>query len=61
MSVQRKIIHNIILAVLLICTAYFVYSIASDPLGRHDIIPMLAVAAGYIALARDKKKYAAAR
>ena len=40
---------------LLICTVYLVYSIAADPFGEHDIMLALAVPAGYIALAADKK------
>ncbi len=48
--------QEIILAVLLLCTAYLVYSIIANPLGEHDIIPALAVTAGFIALSGNKKK-----
>lgn len=53
---NRKIVRGIILAVLLLCTAYLVYSIIANPLGEHDIILALAVAAGFIALSDNKKK-----
>lgn len=50
MSQKRKILHGIILTILLICTAYLVYSIVMNPFGEHDIILALAVMAGFIAL-----------
>ncbi len=53
---NRKIIYAIILAVLLISTAFFVYSIIINPLGDHKVIPPLAAALGFIALSREKKK-----
>ncbi len=53
---KRKIIRGIILTVLLICTAYLIYSIITNPLGEHDIMFALAVTAGFIALAYDKEK-----
>lgn len=53
---NRKIVRGIILAVLLLCTAYLVYSIIANPLGEHDIILALVVAAGFIALSDNKKK-----
>ena len=53
---NRKIVRGIILAVLLLCTAYLVYSIIANPLGEHDIILALAVTAGFIALGSDRKK-----
>jgi len=53
---NRKIIHGIILAVLLICTAFLIYSILTDPFGEHDIILALAVTAGFIALWENWKK-----
>ena len=53
---NRKIVRGIILAVLLLCTAYLVYSIIANPLGEHDIILALAVTAGFIALSGNKKK-----
>lgn len=53
---NTNIAHEILLAVLLLCTAYLVYSIIANPLGEHDIILALAVTAGFIALSGDKKK-----
>ena len=50
---NRKVMKEIILAVLLLCTAY---SIIANPLGEHDIILALAVTAGFIALSGNKKK-----
>ena len=40
---NRNIVCRIILAILLLCTAYLVYSIIVNPLGEHDIILALAV------------------
>lgn len=54
MSKKTKIIRGIIITVLLICTAFIVYSIATDPLGKHDIMLALAVTAGFIALGTNK-------
>lgn len=51
-----KIIRGIILTVLLICTAFLIYSILSDPFGEHEIMLALAVTAGFIALGEGKKK-----
>jgi len=53
---KRKIVRGVILAVLLICTMFLIYSIVTDPLGEHDIMFALAVTAGFIALGQDKKK-----
>ncbi len=54
---KRKIVSGIILAILLICTAFLIYSIVTDPLrGEHDIMLALAVTAGFIALGKDKHK-----
>lgn len=53
---KRQIIRGIILIVLLICTSFLIYSIITNPLGEHDIMLALAVTAGFIALAYDKKK-----
>ena len=50
---KRKIVRGIILAVLLVCAVFLIYSIVTDPLGEHDI--MLALA-GFIALEQDKRK-----
>ena len=54
MSKNRKILRCIILAVLLICTVFLVYSIVTNPFGEHDIMLALAVTAGFIALGNDK-------
>ncbi len=53
---KRKIVRGILLAILLICTVFLIYSIVTDPLGKHDIMLALAVTAGFIALGQDKKK-----
>lgn len=53
---SRKIVRGIILTILLICTVFIVYSIVTEPLGKHDIMLALAVVAGYIALGYDKDK-----
>lgn len=53
---KRKIVRCVILAVLLICTLFLVYSIITDPLGEHDVMLALAVTAGFIALGNDKGK-----
>ena len=52
---DKKRIHGIILTVLLICTAFLIYSIIADPFSEHDIMLALAVTAGFIALGEDKK------
>ena len=46
---KRKIVRGIILAVLLVCAVFLIYSIVTDPLGEHDIMLALAVTAGFIA------------
>lgn len=56
MAKKRKIVRGIILAILLICTVFLIYSIITDPMGKHDIMFALAVAAGFIALGYDKDK-----
>lgn len=53
---KRKIVRRIILAVLLVCAVFLIYSIVTDPLGEHDIMLALAVTAGFIALEQDKRK-----
>lgn len=53
---RRKIVRGIILAILLICTVFLIYSIITDPLGEHDMMLALAVAAGFVALGEDKKR-----
>lgn len=56
MTENRKIVRGVILVVLLICTAFLIYSIVTDPLGKHDVMLALAVVAGFIALGNDKRK-----
>ena len=53
---KEKIVRGIILAVLLVCAVFLIYSIVTDPLGEHDIMLALAVTAGFIALEQDKRK-----
>ncbi|MCI8285713.1 MAG: hypothetical protein HFE90_10750 [Firmicutes bacterium] len=53
---NKKILRKIILALLLICTAFLIYSIVKDPLGKHDIMFALTVTVGFIALDADEKK-----
>ena len=53
---NKNILRGIILAILLLCTAYLVYLIIVNPLGKHDIILALAVTIGFISLGQDKKK-----
>lgn len=53
---KRKIVRGIILAVLLVCAVFLIYSIVTDPLGEHDTMLALAVTAGFIALGQDKRK-----
>lgn len=50
MSKNRRILRSIILTVLLICTAFLLYSIVKNPLGEHDIMLALAITSGFIAL-----------
>ena len=35
---ESKSIRRIILVILLICTAFLIYSIVTNPLGEHDIM-----------------------
>lgn len=53
---DNKIIRGIILAVLLICTAFLIYSILTAPFSEHNVILALAVTAGFIELWEDRKK-----
>ena len=53
---NKNILRGIILAILLLCTAYLVYLIIVNPLGKHDIILALTVTIGFISLGPDKKK-----
>lgn len=43
MFTNRKVVRGIILAVLLLCTAYLVYSIIANPLGEHGNVKKCAV------------------
>lgn len=56
MSANRKIFRCIAIGILLICTAYLMFNIISDPLGEGDIMLALAVTAGFIALDSHKKQ-----
>ena len=53
---ESKIIRRIILVILLICTAFLIYSIMTNPLGEHDIMFALAVTAGFIGQNREKER-----
>ena len=53
---ESKIIRRIILVILLICTAFLIYSIMTNPLGEHDIMFALAVTAGFISLGEKREK-----
>ena len=53
---ESKIIRRIILVILLICTAFLIYSIMTNPLGEHDIMFALAVTAGFFALGQNREK-----
>lgn len=54
MAKNRKILRGFILTVLLICTAFLVYSIVKNPFRKHDIMLALAITVGFIALGADK-------
>lgn len=51
---NRKVLRGIILAVLLICTVFLLYSIVTKPLGEQDIMFALSITAGFIALGTNK-------
>lgn len=53
---KRKIVRGIILAILLVCTAFLIYDIVTNPLGEHDVMLALAITAGFVALEQDMKK-----
>ena len=53
---ESKIIRRIILVILLICTAFLIYSIMTNPLGEHDIMFALAVTAGFIAVGQNRER-----
>lgn len=52
---KRKIVRRIVMVVLLICTAFLVYSIVKNPFGEHDVMLVLAITAGFIALEKKEK------
>lgn len=54
MSKNIRFLRSIIICILLICTAYLVYSIVSKPLGEHEVILALAITSGFISLGNDK-------
>lgn len=51
---NRKNLRGIILAILLICTAFLVYSILTNPLGKDDTMLAIVVTAAFIALEDGK-------
>ena len=53
---KRKIVRRIVMVVLLICTAFLVYSIVKSPFGEHDVMLALAITAGFIALEKLEKE-----
>ena len=53
---KRKIVRGIILAVLLVCAVFLIYSIVTDPLGEHDIMLALAVTAGFYCIRAGQAK-----
>lgn len=56
LQMNKKNLRRIVLAVLLVCTAFLLYSIVTNPIGGHDNIMLaLAVTAGFIALGTDKR------
>lgn len=52
---KKKIVRRIVMVVLLICTAFLVYSIVKNPFGEHDVMLALAITAGFIALEKKEK------
>ena len=53
---KKKIVRRIVMVVLLICTAFLVYSIVKSPFGEHDVMLALAITAGFIALEKLEKE-----
>lgn len=53
---KRKIVKKIVMVVLLICTAFLIYSIVQNPLGEHNCMLALAITAGFIALDKSEKE-----
>lgn len=53
-----RLCYGIILGILLVCTAYLIYTIARNPVGSYGldfILLPLGVAAGFIVLDRQKR------
>ena len=53
---KRKIVKKIVMVVLLICTAFLIYSIVQNPLSEHNCMLALAITAGFIALDKSEKE-----
>lgn len=53
---NRKIVRRIVMVVLLVCTAFLVYSIVKNPFGEYDVMLALAITAGFIALDKKEKE-----
>lgn len=53
---SRKIVRGMLTAALWIAALSLVGAIVLDPAGEHDLLPALVVAAGFVALSRDKRK-----
>ena len=53
---KRKIVRRVVMVVLLICTAFLVYSIVKNPFVEYDVMYALAITAGFIALGKEEKK-----
>ena len=54
-----RLCYGIILGILLVCTAYLIYTIARNPVGSYGldfILLPLGVAAGFIVLDRQKRQ-----
>ena len=53
---SRKIMRGILTAALWVAALGLVGAIVLDPAGEHDPMPALVVAAGFVALSRDKRR-----
>lgn len=51
----EKILESIMMTVLLICTAFILYSLISNPFGEHSIIFPLVVSMGFVAIGNKEK------
>ncbi len=54
MSKNRKFLRGIAIGLLYLCTAFVIYSIIVNPIDSGNIMPALAVAAGFIILGSSK-------